>query len=903
MEQRIALDGNPIVSINTNQGQFKIELFQDTAPLSAANFLAYVNGNDYASSIFHRAVPGFMNQAGAFKSSSEFYTDPTHTSTAQFSALTSRGTIPSEFAKSNLRGTVSMALSTGPNTASSSWFVNVANNSFLDSQQFTVFARVVSGMEVVDAINSMPTFFLQGISPVFNSGPEASFPVDGANQLAFIRSVVVNATILGTVYNDADGDGQQGQNEAGLAGLTVFVDANNNGTPDSNEVTATTDASGKYRLPGIDPGSYNVRIVAPGWTNTVPANGSLSVSVTAGQDATGRNFGLKVAAPSAPSLLTDTGASGSDGVTRLNNSPGNALSFSVAGVASGALVQILEGATVLGEATATGGTVTIVTNGVNPLADGSHSITARQTFSNVTSAISSALAFTVDATAPQFTSTAPTQIAAGAAYSYNAETPDEGQAGLVYSLVAFPAGMSVNAQTGLLSWTPNASQSGGQNVVLRATDLAGNTGDQSFTITVTNSAPTLTSLGSQTVDEQTELRLTVTATDPNLPSDNLFFSLGAGSPAGASINPTSGVLTWLPTEGDGPALVNIKIRVTDAGGLFDEKTLAVTVRETNKAPQLSPISRQLVAPGQTLTLTAQASDVDLPANALSFSLAPNSPGGSSIDPVTGDFSWTAPTTAPTGPVSFTVRVTDAGGLFSEQTFLVDVFDGSLALFAASAASSTTSTAVVSSALQGFLLEATATPLSDVLSPAIPPAILLSNAESSAVDFTIGANTGIPHTSEAMRLPTAKRVTANKPSVDDEQGVQTDLNDQPQDPPPGPSRRDLRRDLRDQGRLDAPLPPDHEPRVSPPLNVADGLTEELLNAALQAIADQQGSDAAESLSDAAETDPDILSEAVTSSRVSTGSIQALAMASVIASRTPRAVGEKSRRRCGVERLRH
>ena len=133
------------------------------------------------------------------------------------------------------------------------------------------------------------------------------------------------------------------------------------------------------------------------------------------------------------------------------------------------------------------------------------------------------------------------------------------------------------------------------------------------------------------------LTFTATATDPDLPANLLSFSL-LGAPAGAVINTATGVFTWTPTETHGPGTFTFTIRVTDSGtgNLFDEETIQVVVAEANVAPTLNPIGNRSVNEGSLLTFTATATDPDLPANTLSFTLL-NAPTGVNIDVATGQF--------------------------------------------------------------------------------------------------------------------------------------------------------------------------------------------------------------------------------------------------------------------------
>jgi len=136
--------------IGTPLGDIEIELLENDAPNTVANFLNYVNNNRYDKAFIHRSVSGFIIQGGGFT-----FVDGGALSVEAFP------TVDNEFKISNTRGTVAMAkLGDQPDSASSQWFINIGDNSAnLDGQNggFTVFARVIgNGMEVVDAISQLP---------------------------------------------------------------------------------------------------------------------------------------------------------------------------------------------------------------------------------------------------------------------------------------------------------------------------------------------------------------------------------------------------------------------------------------------------------------------------------------------------------------------------------------------------------------------------------------------------------------------------------------------------------------------------------------------------------------------------------------------------------------------------
>jgi len=180
-------------------------------------------------------------------------------------------------------------------------------------------------------------------------------------------------------------------------------------------------------------------------------------------------------------------------------------------------------------------------------------------------------------------------------------------------------------------------------------------------LNVTNRPPTLAPIGNKSGNELTQISFTATASDPDV-GQTLRFSIDAGAPAGVSINPGSGVFTWTPSEAQGPGSYQVTVRVTDNGSpnLTASETITITVNEVNAVPVLAPIGNQTVNENSTLTLTAEATDSDIPANSLAYSLDAGAPAGASIDSGTGVFTWTPTEAQGPGVYSVSVRVTDNG---------------------------------------------------------------------------------------------------------------------------------------------------------------------------------------------------------------------------------------------------
>jgi PKD repeat protein len=175
--------------------------------------------------------------------------------------------------------------------------------------------------------------------------------------------------------------------------------------------------------------------------------------------------------------------------------------------------------------------------------------------------------------------------------------------------------------------------------------------------------PELAALPDRSVPEQTPLDATLGATDPN--GGALKYSLVKG-PAGMSIDAATGHLSWTPTEAQGPGSYDVTVKVADAGGLADQGTFTAKATEVNRPPVLAPLADATVGTGTAFAGRAAASDPDLPANRLAYSLV-NPPAGASIDRTSGAIAWPA---VPAGAHPLRVRVADDGspGLSAERAF-------------------------------------------------------------------------------------------------------------------------------------------------------------------------------------------------------------------------------------------
>ena len=242
---------------------------------------------------------------------------------------------------------------------------------------------------------------------------------------------------------------------------------------------------------------------------------------------------------------------------------------------------------------------------------------------------------------------------------------------LIYSLTGDNADLaSIDSATGEFTFTALELQ-GGQSFAftVEVTDGALTT-STSFDVTVIEegAAPVLTAIGPQSVNElEALIPIELLASDAD--GDSLTFSL-SGAPDGLTINGDNQIV-WTPSEEQGPGVFNVLVTVTDSTGLSDNELVTFTVGEVNVAPVLDAIGNQTVNEGEVFTFTATASDADIPANSLSFSLAGGSvPAGAAIDPVSGVFTWT-PGETQDGDHTFDVVVSD-GELSDTETIMIKV---------------------------------------------------------------------------------------------------------------------------------------------------------------------------------------------------------------------------------------
>jgi large repetitive protein len=481
-------------------GEMVFRLFADEAPRPVARIEQLVNSGFYNKTatnkiIFHRVIDNFVIQAG----------DPTGTG----SGGSTLGSINDQFnvnLQHNRTGVLSYAKS-NDDTNDSQFFITEGPQRHLDFNH-SIWGQLIQGESVREGISrtsvssSRPTQeVVINSMEIFNDNQNGlvRLKAQGASGSATITVRVTNAaggtftrTFVATAAADTNNGGPflnditvppiaPGQTVTipltaqDKEGDAIFFDATRAGTVpyqfaiDNStgqlQVTAPSNFSGAFDI------NVGVRAASSSSTSDLFDTQKLTFQVNA-----------PVTAPTAVDLVaaSDSGVSDSDNLTNVGT-----MQFSVAGTTSGATVELKIGDQVVGSALATGATTTINTSQISTLGAGTRSIVATQRLNNQTSSASPALNLTFDNTPPTAipASNLPTQANVGTELRVDLVHPDEGR-DLRYTLEGAPAGMVIDSQAGVLTWTPTAAQTGPQSATLRVSDAAGNSQAQVLAITV-----------------------------------------------------------------------------------------------------------------------------------------------------------------------------------------------------------------------------------------------------------------------------------------------------------------------------------------------------------------------------------------------------------------------------------
>lgn len=507
--QATVLSGNRSIRMNVDgYGDMVFELFEDKAPRPTSRVIDLANANFYDGIIFHRVIDNFVIQGG----------DPTGTGTGG----STLGNFDDQFhpdLQHNRTGILSYAKSSD-DTNDSQFFITEGPTRTLDFNH-SIFGQLVEGDDVREAISELG----DAADPGTNSSDKPLIDVtiasvdvftDDENSVLMFKALgnqtgSTNVTITAT---DANGntfsevitvnivaDSGTGSNSQPYLNDIPAPAAGTSGTPitlqlssvdvegDAVTYTATSTTSGVTAAVNASTGLVTVTPSA-GFTGNAVINVGVQpaagvVGALSGQNDNQRvtfNFAAAstVAAPTSVDLATasDSGSSSTD-----NRTNAGSLTFTVAGVTAGNVVRLFSGTTEIGQGTATGSTISITTNNIASLGDGSYTITARQFSGANSSSASPGLAIVYDATQPVAVTSLPTTANVDTALGVNLTHSEEGT-GLVYSFTTAPAGATIDASTGVITWVPTSAQLGTQSFTMALTDVAGNVRSQTFSVEV-----------------------------------------------------------------------------------------------------------------------------------------------------------------------------------------------------------------------------------------------------------------------------------------------------------------------------------------------------------------------------------------------------------------------------------
>jgi cyclophilin family peptidyl-prolyl cis-trans isomerase len=690
-------------------GKLVFQLFDDLVPGVTNRIATLADSGFYDGIVFHRILNNFVMQAG----------DPLGNGTGGSGVRFDDVFNPD--LQHTVTGLLSMAKSSD-DTNDSQFFITEGPTRHLDFNH-SIFGMLTEGEALRDALSNIPVQS-NGGSPPENSSPVSPVTIssartfvntqDGVLTLKAANGYTGSATITVTVR---DGNGGVATRTFNVSATPDTTNANAYFASNPTEVRVVANGSTNFQFQSVsvdniavvyggillnsaDSTKLDVNVNSSTGLMTVTAKNGFVGVVPVYVGVTSTDFSSEsvydaqtipvLVVPSAPTSIdlldgSDTGVSNSDNLTNNNNSTAaKQMTFRVSGVTSGHTVRLLADGVVIGEAVAAGTTVDVTTNGTVSLANGARNITAisglvaqqinvgsQNRTADLMSDPSSPLVITLDGTGPAFSTSPTTTARASIAYSYDPLTDDEGGAGFSYALITGPSGMNINNASGLISWTPTLAQQGtANNVTIRAIDRAGNFTDQSFTINVAaNSTPTLPAIAIQNINEGVLYSFTAVGNDADLPNDTLTYSL-VNSPSNASINATTGLFSITPTEQQGGTALSATIRVTDAQGLFAEQTFTLNVGEVNASPTITQLNDQSAATNALFSVSVNASDSDLPAQTLSYSLI-TAPSGMTISNA-GLIEWTPPANLANSSQQVTVAVSDNNGGTAQMTFTVNV---------------------------------------------------------------------------------------------------------------------------------------------------------------------------------------------------------------------------------------
>ncbi len=533
---RIAIDDDA----NDIHGNVTIQLFEDLVPDTVDRIMALIDSGYYDGLTFHRIIDDFMIQGGDPDGDGTggpgFQFDDEFTSELQFTSA----------------GLLAMANS-GDDTNGSQFFITLAETRWLDFQH-TIFGMVTEGMDIVEQLSEVSvdvshaplSDVIMTSVTVVDDVEDAVLRLSASDGATGTADVTV--TVTDTVTSETTTETFQ---------VTVAADTTNNlpyleqiapiitgvNTPVTVDIPAT-DVEGDEITYSASVSPVNANLTVSIDENTgeltvTPSNGVYGVfSILVGvRQSTSNNWDTQYvpvyvnpAPPTGVALVStsDTGGSDSDAVTNLNNSAGQTLEFEIEGVAIGTLVELFADGELIGQTTAVGTTLTIVTDGTTTLTDGTHEFTVKQTLLDeavdvgnlettidLESDFSTPLTVTIDTVGPVITSNPVTTAYEEETYIHQVSAEDD-TGDVAFSLDQAPTGMTIDPDTGRITWTSITGAGTTEQVVVKVADTAGNVAEQTFDLTIAgpNTTPVLTPAAPEigATDQNTTTTFSLTAT-------------------------------------------------------------------------------------------------------------------------------------------------------------------------------------------------------------------------------------------------------------------------------------------------------------------------------------------------------------------------------------------------------
>ena len=472
-------------------GSMFFHLFEQRATRATEQIVTLAQDDFYDGLIFHRVANNFVIQGG----------DPR----GDGSGGSDLPDFDDDFdvdLQHNRTGLLSMAKS-GDDTNNSQFFITEGPSRHLDFNH-SIFGVMIEGESNRDAISDTA---VNGTTPIFPIAMQTvNVFTDVENGLMMLKA---NEGATGSANITVTVTDEDGHSFEETFAVTVEADTENGGPflDDIPELTTEANTPIQYQLTAQDVEGDDVTFSTNGASNATvdldPDTGMMTITPDA--DFFGTAFvGVRVTAtngsdtqdpfdsqvisirvlPNAPTVdlaaSSDSGASDSDDITNVTD-----LQFEVTDVRDGSLVELFADGQKIGEGTASGSSIVITSSNLSALGDDVYEITATQTFDGETSEESNILSVELDQSDPgNFSSTPPITTMVGDAIDYDADHPEEGDTGFVYSLANAPSGATIDPDTGELSWTPTSNQAGNTMFDIVVTDLAGNTNTQTVDLEV-----------------------------------------------------------------------------------------------------------------------------------------------------------------------------------------------------------------------------------------------------------------------------------------------------------------------------------------------------------------------------------------------------------------------------------